>query len=222
MMGWIRIVLCTFIFTFFEIVVFTLSNTDYQLEEIKKCVETKQAEKNYKRVPDESVFELDFGDPAIEVFHVLSVHAMKSIEYLENCVRDMEPTFFHDRSAEWQRNNTHGGANVTYLTGTFQEVLPTIYGDILREAEKVMQISAAGARRTRASSYWDVPLRSLGVRSVQYTSFEYKQSAMSNAEKALYRQRLREKQKERALWSLEVTYCRRGRLGREWKFDRAK
>jgi hypothetical protein len=192
----LSIVLCTYILFFVRKVRFTGAVSDYQLEEIKECVRSKQVEKNYKRVPHDDVFELDFGDPAIEVFHVLSVHAMKSIEFLENCVRDLEPNFFHDRGGERWRNNTHGGANITYLTGTFQEVLPDIYGRILQEADKVMQSCAAGVRRTRGSSHWDVPLNTLGVRSVQYTSFEYKQRAMTAAEKALHRQRLRE-QRER-------------------------
>ena len=82
---------------------------------------------------------LDYGDPAIEVFHVLSLMDMKRIEYLQTCVSELEPELFADRMSAWDRNTTHGGANVTYLTGIFNQVLPDVHTKIIDAASKALK-----------------------------------------------------------------------------------
>ena len=62
----------------------------------------------------------DYGDAALELFHVLSLRDIKQVEYLEECARELDPRLWVDRSSLVGANMTHGGSNVTYLTGLFQ------------------------------------------------------------------------------------------------------
>lgn len=163
------------------------------LQDSKRCVAGKVTNGlNYKRKPDEDMFHLDYGDPAIEVLHVLSVMDMKMIEYLENCVRELEPELFVDRSSVGDRNFTYGGANVTYLTGLFHEVLPDVHARIVDAASNAMIKYSNLSKKVKKASYWDLSLSNLGIRSVEYTSFEHKQSKMTLAERKKWRERARE------------------------------
>lgn len=169
------------------------------LEESKKCVETKEISgRKYKRRVDEGPLSLDYGDPAIEVFHVLSLMDMKRIEYLQTCVSELEPELFADRMSAWDRNTTHGGANVTYLTGIFNQVLPDVHTKIIDAASKALKKYSSLNKRSDKPSYWDLPFSNLGIRSIQYTSFEHKQNRMSAEEKRRWRERARKDMREGA------------------------
>jgi hypothetical protein len=179
-----------------------LHTAEELLEESKRCVRAKvESGKKYKRTTDGDSFDLNFGDPLIEVFHALSIMDMRTIDYLEQCVKNLEPDLFLDRTGLWNRNLTHGGANVTYLTGIFQQVLPDVHQKILDNAEAAMMRSSAIDKKRISSSVtaagvkrpplWDVNFKYLGIRSVQYTSFEYRQSRMSEEEKKLRRDKAR-------------------------------
>lgn len=162
------------------------------LEESRKCVEEREASgRRYKRKTDERPFNIEFGDPAIEVFHVLSLMDMKRIEYLETCVKELEPELFMDRTSMRDRNLTHGGANVTFLTGIFNQVLPDLHTKVVDTASKAMKKYSDMAKSSKKASYWDLPFDNLGIRSIQYTSFEYKQNRMSAEEKRAWREKAR-------------------------------
>jgi len=111
------------------------------IDSVKQCVEDRIASgKRYRRKNEEEMFHLDFGDAALEVFHAMSVNDLKQIEYLNTCTMQYDersysiegPPLFHDRSLLGSRNITHGGSNVTHLTGLFQAVLPEVEEKIRR------------------------------------------------------------------------------------------
>ena len=139
------------------------THAPYPLKEIKDCVELAMQGRRFMK-KTEKALHLDFGDPTIEMFNVLSTHDIKQIEALEFCVRHHAPEMFVDRQGLPHRNYTHGGSNITFLTGAFQQVLP----DIL---EKIVACAQEPMLEARDASFWFSPIRGLGVRSVQFLSF---------------------------------------------------
>lgn len=137
----------------------------YPLSEIQECVTAAMKGRRFMR-KTEKALHLDFGDPAIEMFNVLSSHDVKQVEALDSCVRSHAPEMFVDRQGLPLRNFTHGGSNITFLTGAFQQVLPEILDKIISSAHQPMLEG-----KQESAGYWFSPLRGLGVRSVQFLSF---------------------------------------------------
>jgi hypothetical protein len=126
-----------------------------------------------------SSLHLDFGDPALEIFNIISAHDTMMIKSLEYCVRSIAPEMFHDRLGLPARNLTHGGSNVTYLTGVFQHVLP----DIL---EKIVA-STIHPMNDESKHFWTAHIRSLGVRTVYVESFANVKPKMTKEERRAIR-----------------------------------
>jgi len=150
-----------------------LSSLAALLPDLQECVKTLHGKKKYRKTTDES-FHFDFGDAAMEVLNVLSIAEMRRIRYLEACTRRVMPSMFVNRIEQPDRNYTFGGSNVTYLTGVFQHLLPDIHTKIVSKAQEAAR---------QGSKHWDVPLDTLGVRSVQFLSFENVVRRLSDAER---------------------------------------
>lgn len=129
------------------------------LNEIKNCVreEEENSDKRYRKKTDK-LFILDFGDPALEIFNILSAHDMKRIQNLASCVEKHSPMLFEDNKFMENGHLVHGGSNVTYLTGTLQAVLPDV-------TKKIIDGISAGLKQ---SKWRETAIENLGIRTVQY------------------------------------------------------
>jgi hypothetical protein len=96
----------------------------------------------------------------------------------------------------------HGGSNITFLTGLMQFVLPDVHAKILHSAQTAMSESFLANSRSKSTKKthgrnWEVDLKSLGVRSVQYTGYYNRQEALKPSEKRRIRLEMRRKIAER-------------------------
>lgn len=136
---------------------------EYPTKSIRQCVDDTMKGRRFMKKTN-TTLHLDFGDPAIEMFNILSTHDIMMVRTLEHCVRTIIPEMFHDRISIPTRNFTHGGSNVTYLTGIFQQILPDLHIKIATSTIFPMSDS-------HITDYWIAPLRSLGIRSVYFEAF---------------------------------------------------
>lgn len=143
----------------------------------------------------EKALHLDFGDPAIEMFNVLSSHDVKQVEALDFCVRSHAPEMFVDRQGLPLRNYTHGGSNITFLTGVFQKVLPEVLDKIVSSAHEPMLES-----KQDTGGFWFSPLRGLGVRSVQFLSFVNIKAKLTKEQRREIRYRKFLAEKDELVW----------------------
>lgn len=66
-------------------------------ERIQNCVHEKlQNEKTVKTVKSD-IFALHYGDPGVEVFNVLNNKNIRAIEYLNQCVINIDNSLFINR-----------------------------------------------------------------------------------------------------------------------------
>ena len=72
-------------------------NCDISLESLRNCLEDQLRGKKFRSISNE-VFTLHYGDPAVEVFNVLTQRDIKSIEFLNFCVKSSGSSLFQPRS----------------------------------------------------------------------------------------------------------------------------
>ena len=162
----------------------------YPVKEVQSCLEDALRDRRFMRKTNKTL-HLDYGDPAIEVFNILSAHNTMSIRALEQCVRNLMPEMFQDRSSVLTRNYTHGGSNITYLTGVFQATLPEI-------SNKLVDCTAEPMRESQ--HYWMAPVQTLGVRAVYLESFANVRPKMSREERRKLRYAKYLEERNRTVW----------------------
>ena len=153
--------------------VMSTASSAYPVKEVQSCLEDALRDRRFMRKTNKTL-HLDYGDPAIEVFNILSAHNTMSIRALEQCVRNLMPEMFQDRSSVATRNYTHGGSNITYLTGIFQAALPEI-------SNKLVDCTVEPMRESQ--HYWMAPVRTLGIRAVYLESFSNVRPRLSKEER---------------------------------------
>ncbi len=137
--------------------VLCLTSASFDQNQIEQCVgaevnlDTKYKNKN-------GLFSLYYGDAGLEVFYAVHGSEVKQINALAKCVQQLVPTSVIDSE---EKGLSAGSNNVTYLTGLLKPVLPRVY-------QKLIAAAKYGIRKADFS----FPIESLGVRSVQYVSFD--------------------------------------------------
>ena len=93
-----------------------------ELELIENCYNNGLQPKKKLKDKDD-IFEMHFGDPAVEVWNVFTGHDIHRIYLLEECVRKhINKTFININQTNIIDDHfrQHDGSNVTFLIGYFQ------------------------------------------------------------------------------------------------------
>jgi len=136
---------------------------EYPLRSVRQCVDDGMKGRRFKKKTASSPLHLDFGDPALEIFNIVSAHDAMTIRTLERCVRSIVPEMYEDRLSLPSRNYTHGGSNVTFVTGVLQVLLSDVLSKIVA--------STAGPMKEESVHFWPVPVESLGLRCAYIETF---------------------------------------------------
>ncbi len=162
----------TALFALILVVAYSIA-VDVPIKSLQECV--KERESNYqrklKRKLDE-VFVLDYGDPAIEVFNILSNYDLKRVEFLASCIQNIVPNLFEDKTNVHGAHLIHAGSNVTYMTGILQVVYPDIMEKVVNRIDKGLL----------DESEWKPYIGELGVRTIQYLEYTHDRAMPNQTE----------------------------------------
>ena len=162
----------------------------YPSKSASQCLEDAMKGRRFAKKVN-TTMHLDFGDPALEMLNIISAHDAMTIRSLEYCVRTIVPEMFVDRSTVPSRNYTHGGSNLTFLTGVFQQVLPDIHKKVLASTVKPMQDESV--------HFWPVSIHDLGIRSVYVESFANIKPTLTKEERRAVRYAKYQKEQENTM-----------------------
>ena len=146
---------------------------DVPVKSLQECVGERESnyQRKLKRKLDD-VFVLDYGDPAIEVFNILSNYDLKRIEFLASCIQNTVPKLFEDKTNVHGAHLVHAGSNVTYMTGILQVVYPDIMEKVINRVDKGLL----------DESEWKPYLGELGVRTIQFLEYTHERAMPNQTE----------------------------------------
>jgi hypothetical protein len=149
--------------------------SEEDIEQIEECWKNHQTEpssaKNSKleRRKQKKLMSLYFGDAAVETLTAVDNQQISAILALAECTRQQDDTLYLPSS----------DFNVTYLTGTFLELLPDIHSTLLtaanhgiKKAQWEVDLSNEEDGEESHNSEIMPPIESLGIRQIQLLSLE--------------------------------------------------
>lgn len=129
---------------------------------------TKKSKKMNKKPREKKLLSLYYGDAAVETVSVLDVQEISAIEALAECTRQLDNSLYHASS----------DFNVTYLTGTYKEILPDIHETLIKagrhgigRAQWEYEFSEEDEEEQHNGEVMP-PLDSLGIRQVKLISVD--------------------------------------------------
>jgi hypothetical protein len=154
------------------------------IDSLEKCYQEKTEKKRWKTKID-SPFHFHYGEPAVEIFHLLTDDDINRINVLVKCIADADPTYFliddigTDEDTSVERileapGSQIGRGNVTFMNGAIQHFLPGLIEQITARIQPVLD-----------ELHWKLygyELNELGVRSVRFLSNRSPEKMKSKAE----------------------------------------
>jgi hypothetical protein len=135
----------------------------FSIERIRECVKDEEVLGRKIKNVEGTIFNLHYGDPAVEVFNIVSSKDMRKLVYLNKCVKLEDSSLFEDRTHLKDAFLLHAGSNITHLTGIFNQIFPEMRDKVINGIKE--GIKGAKWGDVNQADY-------MGIRSVKYLSFQ--------------------------------------------------